>query len=33
MTIFAQPFNICSSKFERSTVPIAPRGYAPGNSD
>jgi len=33
MTIFAQRFNICGSKFERSTAPIAPPGYAPGNSD
>jgi len=33
MTIFVQWFNICSSKFERSTVPIAAPGYAPGNSD
>jgi len=32
MTSFAQPFNICSSKFERRTVPIASPGYAPGNS-
>jgi len=33
MTIFAQRFNICSSKFERSTALIAPPGYAPCNSD
>jgi len=33
MTIFAQRLNICSSKFERSTAPIAPPGYAPDNSD
>jgi len=32
MTIFAQPFNICNSKFERRTVPIALPGYAPGSS-
>jgi len=33
MTIFAQRFNIFSSKFDRSTALIAPPGYAPGNSD
>jgi len=33
MTIFAQRFNVCSSKFESSTAPIAPPGYKPGNSD
>jgi len=33
MTIFAQQFNVCISKFERSTAPIAPPGYTPGNSD
>jgi len=32
MTIFAQRFNICRSKFERSPALIAP-SYAPGNSD
>ena len=33
MTIFAQRFNIFSAKVERSTAPIAPPGYAPGNID
>ena len=33
MTIFTQQFNICSSKFERSTAPIVPPAYAPGSSD
>jgi len=32
MTIFALRFSICSSKFESGTGPIAPPGYAPGNS-
>jgi len=31
MTEFAQRFNICSSKFERSRTLIAAPGYAPGN--
>jgi len=33
VTIFDQGFNICSPKFGRSMVPIAPPGYAPGSSD
>jgi len=33
MTIFAQLFNICSSKFERSRALFDPPGYAPGNTD
>jgi len=33
MTTFAQRFDICYSKFERSMAPIAPPGYAPGNND
>jgi len=33
MTIFAQRFNICCSKFERGSAPFDLPGYAPGNSD
>jgi len=30
MTLFAQQFNVCSSKFERSTAPF---DHPPGKSD
>jgi len=33
MTIFAQRFNICSSKLERGYGAFRPHVYAPGNND